>query len=823
MIHIPYSIESIAQLLSGRLIEGTKNAFISTFAYDSRRIGDYKSVLFFALSGRRDGHQFIEEAYNLGVRNFVVKNESDYPDRFPEANFLIVPDVKKALQILASVHRQRFDYPVIAITGSNGKTITKEWLYQLLATKETIVRSPKSYNSQIGVPLSIWAMDERHSLGIFEAGISQPGEMKALQDVIRPTIGVLTNIGAAHDDGFISVQEKIAEKLLLFTGVELFIYNPLYLKDFKGEIPGKRQFTWGAKMNVDLQVVGCDVDPARTGCLIKAIYQDSSIQIKVPFTDAASIENAICCWATLLALDINPDFIALGMAKLQAMSMRLELKDGINNCSIIDDSYSLDLSSLAIALDFLKQQNQHQRKTLILSDVPSSGFQDKVLYAQVATLIKNKAVDKLIGVGAEITKYADLFEGEKMFFSDTPTLLAQLDSLNLENETILLKGARVFEFEKISKVLVKKVHETILEINLSALESNLNHYRSLLAPGVKITTMVKAFSYGSGSYEIANLLQFNKVDFLAVAIADEGVALRQAGISLPIMVLNPDVDGYDTMIQHNLEPQIYNLRVFNDFNEAVKKHNKEAYSIHIKLDTGMHRLGFTEIELPQLLQALQKDSVLKVTSAFSHLTSSEDAASDQYTDEQIAMFKRMTRSLEEVLGYSFIKHISNTSGISRRPDAQFDMVRLGIGLYGVDSIYAESPSPLRTVASLKTCISQIKPLHMGDTVGYNRKGVMAHEGKVATVKIGYADGYNRRFGNGVGKMIVNGVVVPTIGNICMDMCMLDITGVDAKEGDEVVVFNEQITVFDLARQIQTIPYEILTSISQRVKRVYLYE
>ncbi|WP_374164457.1 bifunctional UDP-N-acetylmuramoyl-tripeptide:D-alanyl-D-alanine ligase/alanine racemase [Arcticibacter sp. MXS-1] len=823
MYHTSYSIKELAEITEAKSVIRKSDVTLYTLAFDSRRLGDISHTLFFAIQGRRDGHDFLGEAYQAGVRNFVISQERDFVRQFPDANFLIVADVLQALQQFAAWHRRRFRIPVIGITGSNGKTIVKEWLYQLLAPENNIVRSPKSYNSQIGVPVSVWSMTAEHTLALFEAGVSRSGEMAALQQIIRPVIGILTNIGQAHNEGFSSMEEKIAEKLKLFSDCELFIYSPKYLAGYTGAIPGRQHFTWGWDEDADLRIIDEEVLDDRKYQFLRARFREQEIQCMIPFTDAASVENAICCWATMLALGYSPSLADQRLEKLHPVSMRLELKTGIHNCSVIDDSYSLDISSLAIALDFLKQQNQHQQKTLILSDVPEAGVDSESLYMQVANLLVNKGVNRLVGIGQEIGKHQDKFAVPGSFFPDTASFLNHLDQFSIADETILLKGARKFEFEKISKALTQKVHETVLEINLNAMENNLNYYKAQLKPGVKITTMVKAFSYGSGSFEIANLLQFNKVDYLAVAFADEGVSLREAGISLPIMVMNPDVAGFETMIENSLEPEIYSLRVLREFCRALKRKSREEYPVHIKLDTGMHRLGFMKEEVEELIPELQKMSSVKVRSAFSHLTSSEEAAADGFTRQQIEDFRELTSKLEAALGYTFIKHIANTSAISRWPEAQFDMVRLGIGLYGVDSVFGSSGSPLEPVARLKTSISQIKQLKKGDAVGYNRKGVMPHNGQVATVKIGYADGYDRKLGNGIGKMLVNGVPVPTIGNICMDMCMLDITGVEAREGDEVIVFNEQLPVQELARLLGTIPYEVLTGISQRVKRVYYYE
>jgi alanine racemase len=724
-----------------------------------------------------------------------------------------------ALQDLSAAHRSKFNCPVIGITGSNGKTIVKEWLYQLLVPESNIVRSPKSYNSQIGVPVSVWEMNEENDLAIFEVGISKSGEMEHLARIIRPTIGILTNIGEAHSAGFESINEKIKEKLKLFEGVDLFIYSDKYLDQYDGEIPGKNKFTWNYRGHANLEVFDDEVLEDRFQFL-RARFNGKDVQAMIPFTDQASIENAIICWASLLAMGYEPEEADKRLEKLIPVGMRLELKNGINNCSVIDDSYSLDLSSLAIALDFLKQQNQHQRRTLILSDIP--GTDSEAVYEQVRNLLENKSVDRLIAVGEQISKFAVDYPFETDYFDTTADLLENFTSIKFHNETILLKGARSFEFERISLLLTQKVHETVLEINLNALEHNLNHYKLELGVGTKIMAMVKAFSYGSGSFEIANLLEFNKVDYLAVAYADEGVALRNAGCSLPIMVMSPDAMAFETIIQHKLEPEIFSTRVLNQMIEVLNRKNLENYPVHIKLDTGMHRLGFMEAELDELLEILINTKGIRIQSVFSHLVASENPKHDDFTGKQIDLFLRLAERISKNLNYPFMKHIANTSGISRWPDSRFDMVRLGIGLYGIDTAY-DSKSPLQTVTSLKTIISQIKNIPAGDTIGYGREGKMPKGGKIATVKIGYADGYRRELGNGKGKMIIRGMVVPTIGKICMDMCMLNITGIEAAEGDEVIVFNDQIRVEDIARQLETIPYEVLTGISQRVKRIYYYE
>ncbi|ARS39055.1 bifunctional UDP-N-acetylmuramoyl-tripeptide:D-alanyl-D-alanine ligase/alanine racemase [Sphingobacteriaceae bacterium GW460-11-11-14-LB5] len=814
-----YTIAKIAEILNADAKLVDEQVIIQYLVIDSRSVLVSENSVFFALSQHRDGHEFIKDAYTKEIRNFVI-TEAKYINEYPDCNFLLVDDALAALQKLAIEHRNQFDLKTIGITGSNGKTIVKEWLYQLLATDFNIVKSPKSYNSQIGVPLSVWQIESDHTLGIFEAGISAVNEMQRLAEIIHPEIGILTNIGEAHAEGFSSKKEKLTEKLKLFAASELFIYSPEYVTEISAkELPGKKQFSWSSKQAADLQIIA--VEPIEGNCYLRAIYQDREIECILPFKDKASIENGMICWATLLALDYTPEQADLRLEKLSHVSMRLELKNGINQCSIIDDSYSADISSLAIALDFLNQQNQHAKKTVILSELFETGRDDLDLYTEIAELLLQKKVNRLIGIGTHISKYADLFKFETQFFDDTNAFIDAFPGLQFNHETILVKGARRYEFGRISKLLTQKIHDTVLEIDLNAMVSNLQFYRSKIKPGVKMMAMVKAFSYGSGSFEIANLLQFHKVDYLAVAYADEGIALRKAGITLPIMVMSPEESAFEAIIKHKLEPEIYSIEILNSFLNALSDYDFD-YPIHIKIDSGMHRLGFDQPEIDTLSNLLKDSAKVKVQSVFSHLVASDAAEHDGFTQQQIERFKIIADQLLEALSYKPLLHISNTSGISRWPEGQMDMVRLGIGLYGFDSALANNRG-LQTVMTLKTTVTQVKTLAPGETVGYSRKGVMPNGGKIATVKIGYADGYTRYFGNGVGKMLINGHLVPTIGSICMDMTMLDITGIDVKPGDEAIVFNKAHTIMQLARDIGTIPYEILTNISQRVKRVYFYE
>ena len=820
MLNNQYAITEVKQIINARG-EIIKDYNISTLLTDSRRIGNAPEGLFFTLSGRRNGHEFIAEAYASGVRNFVVKQGPEM--KVPEANFLIVDDVLAALQALAAHHRSLFKLKVIGITGSNGKTIVKEWLYQLMAADKNIVRNPKSYNSQIGVPLSVWQINEKNNLGIFEAGISTVHEMQRLEAIIQPTVGILTHIGPAHDEGFKNRKEKVLEKLLLFKNCRILIHNYDQLIDYQDNIPVKNRFTWSTKFKqADLYVFSETV--IAQNFYLRAKFNGKEIECLIPFLDEASVENATVCWASMLALGYKPADADKRIERLSAVSMRLELKNGINDCSIIDDSYNSDIQSLEIALNFLTQQNQHQKKTLVLSDIYQSGLKPDTLYRQVAGMIKAKMVDKFIGVGEALLKHQGYFDiPEKHFYPDTSSMLDHLRSLSFKEETILIKGSRNFEFERLSRALAQKAHETVMEINLNALLNNLNFYRSKLKPGVKVMAMVKAFSYGSGTFEVANMLQYNKVDYLAVAYIDEGVALRNTGIDLPIMVLNPEVSAFDKLAEFKLEPVIYSFGLFDDYIKYARDSNVLNYPIHLKIDTGMHRLGFEDSEIEMLCDLLEENRYIRVQSIFSHLVASDAPHHDLFTLLQINKFENAFRQVEGALGYPVLKHICNTSGIIRFPNAQYDMVRLGIGLYGIDTTVPSAETSLQPIASLKTSVSQVKKIQAGETISYNRSGNLLREGKIATVRIGYADGYLRAFGNGVGKMLVKGVLAPTVGNITMDMCMLDVTGTNVSEGDEVIVFNEQLRIEELAAQIGTIPYEILTNISQRVKRVYFYE
>lgn len=829
---IKYTIDVLAKVTGGEIIARGKSTILDHLLLDSRKIIFPSGSVFFALKGpRRDGHQFIQELYERGVRNFVTSDRINTA-LIPGSNVLSVGNCLDALQALAAYHRSAFQLPVIGITGSNGKTIVKEWLNQLLEKKYRIIRSPKSYNSQTGVPLSVWAINAAHELGIFEAGISIPGEMERLEPIIKPGLGVFTSIGEAHSEGFNSLRQKIREKLKLFIHAEVLVYCSDQV-ELDEEVKALQQqrllnkrplelFDWGEKKAAKFWIR--TVRTGDSGAHIIAEFKGREISISIPFSDEASVNNAITCWCVLLQLGMEDEYIAREIKYLVPVAMRLELKQGINDCSLINDSYSADLSSLNIALDFLQQQRQHSRRTVILSDILQSGRSPEELYSAVAHAMREKKVNCLIGIGPSISEHRELFENkgfETFFYGNTGDFLRDFHSNRFQHETILLKGARIFEFENISAFLEHQVHQTVLEIDLSAIAFNIKSYQQRLLPNTRIMAMVKAFSYGSGSFEIANLLQFHKVDYLAVAYADEGVELRKSGITLPIMVMNPEVTSFSAVVDFGLEPEIFSFGMLAAFLHFLKQEGITEYPVHVKLDTGMHRLGFEVKDVDRLVQALTVAAEVKVKTVFSHLVASEDPDSDEFTMQQGRQFMEACEKLEAALGYGFLKHLANTAAITRHPRLQLDMVRLGIGLYGI------SGSPdllLREATTLKTTIAQIKHVKAGETVGYGRKAVLNKDSVIATIRLGYADGYPRKLGNGRGSVRIKEQLAPVVGNVCMDMTMVDITHIPGlKEGDEVLVFGRELSIVELAKWAETIPYEIMTGISRRVRRVYFEE
>jgi len=806
------TFQDISWITNGIVIQLALNRNINHLIIDSRKAVNIEDSLFFAIKGdRNDGHLFIANLYELGIRQFVIEKEISI-EHFPHGNFLKVDSTIASLQKIAAYHRSQFQIPVIGVTGSNGKTIIKEWLYQLLSKDKKVVKNPGSYNSQIGVPLSVWQMEPHHEIGIFEAGISQRGEMERLRNVIQPTIGIFTNIGTAHSEGFVNQIQKIEEKSRLFFNSEIVIVCDRYpdvihvLK--QNNIP---LLVWGLKGNIEVMHSAYFVS-------LKWKDRNFTVSFRLPFDDAASRENVIHCVVLLLYLGYDQHTIQDRIHLLKAVPMRLQMKQGINNCQVIDDTYNNDLGGLQISLDFLTGQHR-KKKTLIISDILQSGLKEEELVQRINELATKSSITSFIGVGPVLFKHQHQIGIPATFFPSTAELLTYMDWDNFQNEVVLVKGARVFQFEKIVNQLQRKIHGTVMEIDLDAMVHNLNYVKSSLNASTKLMVMVKAFAYGSGSVEVASLLQYHKVDYLGVAYADEGVDLRKNQISLPIMVMNPSEDAFETLLDYNLQPEIYSFKILNSL---VLFLDGRRCIIHLKLDTGMHRLGFQEDEIDAAIEILTNHSNLEVASIFSHLAGADDPELDEFTQEQAIVFLRMAEKIKTELGINPLLHLLNSSGILRHKEMQLNMVRLGIGLYGVNPT-SLSETGLKPVASLKTIISQIKKVKAGNTVGYGRKGKVKQDTTVATIAIGYADGFSRAFSRGKGIVLINGQKAPVLGNVCMDMTMIDITGINAKEGDEVIIFGKGLPIQEVAQQINTIPYEILTSTSERVKRVFFAE
>ena len=801
----------LSGITEGKQLQLYDDHAVTTLMHDSRKAIINEGAVFFAIGGKhRDGHHFIPELYDLGVRQFVVEKAMHVG---PEANVLLVKSSVDALQKIVAKHRASISCPVIGITGSNGKTIIKEWLYQLLSPDFKIAKNPASYNSQLGVPLSVWQIQPHHTLGIFEAGISTVNEMENLQKVLQPTFGIFTNIGSAHAEGFSSVEEKINEKLQLFKEAEFVIYcKDHQLIDSAVRKTGLAARTWGTTTDADVVI-------SKSGNTYKILSRGKEFFLHVPFSDHASIENSFHCLMVLLHFAITPPDIQRRIDTLRAVPMRLELKEGINHCQIIDDTYNNDLAGLQISLDFLAHQHQKAVKRVILSDIHESGLPDPVLIKKVAALLSSAHVDHFIGIGPVLYSYGNEFPPGSAFYRSTEEFLKDFNINRLHDEIVLLKGARVFSFEKIVNHLQRKVHGTVMEIDLGALVYNLNYFKSRLHPSTRIMAMVKAFAYGSGSNEIANVLQYHKINYLGVAYADEGMELRKNNITLPIMVMNPAEESFEALVKHDLEPEVYNFRILQSLAAFL---GDRPCKIHVKIDTGMHRLGFGENEIDALITLLLENPNLRVCSVFSHLAGADESAHDNFSREQGQRFKAMADTISQRLGYHPIFHLLNSSGILRFPEFQFDMVRIGIGLYGIDPTNVTG-NKLKPVASLKTVISQIKQIPAGATIGYGRKGKAETPLTIATIAIGYADGFHRAFSQGVGKVLVNGRPACVIGNVCMDMTMIDITDIPAREGDEVIIFGKDLPIQQLADSIKTIPYEILTSTSERVKRIFVAE
>ena len=832
-----YSIEKVTTLIGARRY-GHHEGNVRWLLTDSRSLCFPEETLFFALKTQRnDGHRYIDDLYRRGVRMFVVEQVPEHQDiRYPDADFLRVPSPLAALQRLAERHRDEFDIPIIGITGSNGKTMVKEWLYQLLLPSQKIVRSPRSYNSQIGVPLSVWLLNEQTEVGIFEAGISQPGEMYALRDIIQPTIGVLTSLGAAHQENFRSMEEKCMEKLELMHDTEAMVYcsdNDIVSRcirrmQYKGE-----KIAW-SQCDENVAFFVKEIVNKAPNTRITYIYQEEENSYTIPFIDEASIENSITCAAVALHLGVTPAQLAERMPRLEPVAMRLEVKQGQHGCILINDSYNSDINSLDIALDFMQRRmTQSSFVTLrditkepslcvVLSDIFQTGTSPETLYAQVSDLCVKRGINKFIGIGPEVTAQADRIQiADKQFFADVNHFLASKSFSDLRNELILLKGARPFGFDHITEQLEQKVHETILEVNLNAVVENLNYYRSFLKPETKMVCMIKADAYGAGAVEIAKTLQDHRVDYLAVAVADEGVTLRKAGITANIMIMNPEMTAFKTMFDYDLEPEVYSFRLMDALIKAARKEGITGWPVHIKLDTGMHRLGFDPInDIDEVIDRLRHQNAIIPRSVFSHFVGSDSDDFDAFSARQFELFEQGSQKLQAAFSHKILRHMDNSAGIEHFPERQMDMCRLGLGLYGVDP---RDNRMLHTVSTLKTTILQLRHVPAGETVGYSRKGKIERDSVIAAIPIGYADGLNRHLGNRHGYCLVHGQKAEYVGNICMDVAMIDVTDIPCQEGDQVEVFGEHLPVTVLSDAIDTIPYEVLTAVSNRVKRVYFQD
>lgn len=824
-----YSIDKIAENINAKRL-GDAEAQISFILTDSRSLCFPEETLFFALrSERNDGHHYIDELYHRGVRNFVVEQLPDaFSSIYKQANFLQVDNSLLALQQLTTWHRSAFTIPIVGITGSNGKTMVKEWLSQLLSFDHNVTRSPKSYNSQIGVPLSVWLLNESSEIGIIEAGISKRGEMEALQKIIQPTIGVLTSLGAAHQENFSSIEEKCKEKLLLFKDTQALVYQmddaiaAKCIEDFSydGTLLG-----WSEK-NKDVALFVEKISKDTTTSTIEYCWQTATKgKFTLPFIDDASIQNCITCAAISLYLGMKPETLAERMPMLEPVAMRLEVKEGQHGCTLINDSYNSDINSLDIALDFMNRRPDQQKRarTLILSDILQSGQTEKQLYCDVAELVQKRGIKKFIGIGSALMRQQEVFDGveERYFFENVVDFINSKVFNSLADEVILLKGARSFGFDQLTELLVKKVHETVLEVNLNAVVDNLNWYRSFLKPETKLVCMIKADAYGAGAVEIAKTLEEHRVDYLAVAVADEGATLRRNGIKSNIMIMNPEMSSFKTLFDYELEPEIYSFRLLDALIKAAEKEGITGYPVHIKFDTGMHRLGFNpRTDIAQLIEKLRHQNALIPRSVFSHFVGSDNNDFDSFSAEQFKLFDEGSKQLQSAFSHRILRHIDNSAGIEHFPERQLDMCRLGLGLYGINPRNNEI---INNVSTLKTTILQMRNVPKGETVGYSRRGVIEKDSVIAAIPIGYADGLNRKLGNRNCYCLVNGQKADYVGNICMDVALIDVTGIDCEEGDSVEIFGDNLPVTILSNVLETIPYEVLTTVSNRVKRVYFQD
>lgn len=818
MNQISYSIKDISLLCNAKTCLGKSNEMIYQIVLDSRKSSPISHSLFIALTGpHHDGHNYIKELYGRGYRSFMI-SRSDIPFKhFPESNFIIVKNTLNAFQEIAINHRKKFSIPVIGITGSFGKTIVKEWLNSCLKDLMNLSKNPKSYNSQTGVALSILGIKQETELGVFEAGISRKNEMIWLEKMIKPSLGVFTNIGNAHSENFLSTKEKIKEKLNLFSNVKTLIYCQDHLQihqEIISQIKTKICSWSFTDKNAYVFVKNCTTENQYSKLTICCCQKE--ISLKIPFIDEQSIENCLHVVCVMMVMKIQVSQIQNKIKNLQPPEMRLDLLKARGNSLLINDTFSYDLDSIKIALDFLDQQSGNAKKIVILSDLDETTQPYKQLFQNLVTLLERFEIGLLIGVGPKFSSYSSLFK-DGHFYANTDTLLDDIENIDLGNSAILIKGSRKFKFEKLTGILEQKNHETVLEVNLNAIAENFHYFKSLLRKKTKVMVVVKAFSYGNGSYEIAHHLEYHQADYLAVANVDEGISLRKKGINTPIMVLNSKESQFLKLIEYGLEPEIYSLKQLYALKSMLENLGRKSYPIHLKIDTGMRRLGFEISNIDFLCNYLKSQEEVKIASVFSHLASSESQKDREFTLNQIRSFEQACQTIRNNISEDFLTHILNSSGIIAYPEAQLDMVRLGIGLYGIGK------ENLTNCSTLKSMISQIKKISMGQSVGYARSYIAERNMKIAIIPIGYADGLSRGLSNGKGQVYIKGCIAPIVGNICMDMCMIDITNLDVEEGEPVVIWNSQNHIIEIANTLNTIPYEVLSQISQRVKRIFVKE
>lgn len=818
-------MKELAQVCAAEL-SGPGSRKVEQLCTDSRRLTRSGEVLFIAITGEQhDGHNFLEELYLRGVRCFMIENPG-LASGLEDASVLVVKNSLKALQELAAWRRASYPGPLLAITGSNGKTIVKEWIYQLMADEARLYRSPGSYNSQLGVALSLWGLAPEHELAILEAGISQPGEMERLKHMLKPDIGLFTHAGSAHQEYFSSLEEKLGEKLILFKDCEKVICSAdsrpagLSMTERIRNL-GPRPVSWSLQGQPALYQFRLEAREGGPDRLIRLRDGERDpewpVDMSLPFSDEASVENLMQVICFALEQGMEPGWISDRLGQLEPVSMRLQTLQGLDGSILINDAYNSDLEGLKAALSVLGRHDERMPRVLILSDLYQSGLTPAQLYLQVAELLESGRIHLFVGVGPDISAHASLFPANALFYTSTSELLEDFDRAAIQDRVVLIKGSRSFGFERLAMEFQLKVHATRLEIDLNALSANLKLYRSKLDRGVKLMAMVKALSYGAGSTEVARILQYHRVDYLAVAFIDEGIELRRAGIHLPIMVMNPDPDAFESMIDQQLEPEVFSLGSLKRLHALLRKKGVTGYPVHLKMDTGMHRLGFLESDIDELLEYLQ-EAEIRVESIFTHLAAAGEPEHDAFTLEQLRRFELYSKKLSLACGREILRHALNTAGIERFGDQQYEMVRLGLGLYGPGGLKG-----LQQVSILKTVVSQVKEINEEDTVGYSRAGRVKGGGRVATIPLGYADGFPRSLGNGRGKVVIKGRSYPTLGNICMDMSMIDVSGSQVREGDEVEIFGSVQRVEELADQAGTIPYEILSTVSSRVKRVYLQD